>query len=311
MDRLNERLGKLQEQQRVHKKWSAKRKLIKQNLTEERERLDIFKEKLEKENLDVEKLHKISVTNLLYTLLGTKEDRLDREKQEAAAAKLKYDEAAFSVKKMEKELETCRMQLEKHPDPEKEYAELLKEKEKLIADKNSPLSRELYEVIEMENHYEKSLKEINEALAEGDEALNALQQVVDALHKAGNWGTIDMIGGGAITTALKHNQMDQAKILMHEAQYKLKQFQSELNEVGETGSVRMDKFNFLHVADYVFDGFIVDWLVQGKIHESKRQATSQADTVSEAISLLKREKQKAEQALQTTKEKRLEMVKKA
>ena len=43
-------------------------------------------------------------------------------------------------------------------------------------------------------------KEINEALNAGQEALSCLNQARDCLNSAGNWGIVDMLGGGMITT---------------------------------------------------------------------------------------------------------------
>lgn len=46
---------------------------------------------LSEEKKDVDKLEQLSVANLFATILGTKDDKLKKERQEYLAAKLKYD----------------------------------------------------------------------------------------------------------------------------------------------------------------------------------------------------------------------------
>ncbi len=48
---------------------------------------------LAKENHDVERLKSTSITSIFYSILGRKEQQLDKELQEAFVAKLKYDAA--------------------------------------------------------------------------------------------------------------------------------------------------------------------------------------------------------------------------
>ena len=43
-------------------------------------------------------------------------------------------------------------------------------------------------------------REIREAMQAGQEALNYLNQAKDCLNSAGNWGIVDMLGGGMLTT---------------------------------------------------------------------------------------------------------------
>ncbi|HWT74484.1 MAG TPA: hypothetical protein VN258_07160, partial [Mobilitalea sp.] len=52
-----------------------------------------FKEILEKEEIDVEKLEGKSLTHIFHSVLGNLQDKLQKEQQEALAAQLKYDQA--------------------------------------------------------------------------------------------------------------------------------------------------------------------------------------------------------------------------
>ena len=56
--------------------------------------------------------------------------------------------------------------------------------------------------------------------------------------------------------------MDQAKRNMEQAKYDLRNFSRELNDVNMVCNLNIDTGDFLSFADYFFDGFVVDWVVQ-------------------------------------------------
>lgn len=119
-------------------------------------------------------------------------------------------------------------------------------------------------------------KEKREAVEAGRKALASLRQAQKDLDSAKNWGIWDMIGGGTFSTIIKHGKMDRAKQNMQEAKYALKSFSKELNDVNMALHLDIETGDFLSFADWFFDGFFVDWMVQNRI----RQASAQ---VSEAI----------------------------
>ena len=80
-----------------------------------------------------------------------------------------------------------------------------------------------------------------------------------------------MFGGGFFTTMLKHSRMDQAKQNMEQAKYDLRNFSKELHDVHMALDLNLDTDDFLSFADYFFDGFVVDWMVQDRINTARRQ----------------------------------------
>ena len=105
----------------------------------------------------------------------------------------------------------------------------------------------------------------------GNRALNSLRTARENLNSAKNWGLVDMFGGGFFTTMLKHSKMDQAKQNMEQAKYDLRNFSKELNDVNLACDLHMDTGDFLSFADYFFDGFVVDCIVQDRINTARRQ----------------------------------------
>lgn len=120
-------------------------------------------------------------------------------------------------------------------------------------------------------------KEKREAIDAGNRALRSLREAQDNLNSAKNWEIWDMLGGGFISTMAKHSKMDHAKQNMEQARYDLRNFSKELNDVNMTCHLDIETGDFLSFADWFFDGFVVDWMVQDRINQASQQ-------VAEAIS---------------------------
>lgn len=114
-------------------------------------------------------------------------------------------------------------------------------------------------------------KEKREAIDAGRRAIRSLQTARDNLDSAKNWGLVDMFGGGFLTTMFKHSKMDQARQNMEQAKYDLRNFSRELNDVNMACDLNINTGDFLSFADYFFDGFVVDWMVQERINNARHQ----------------------------------------
>ena len=114
-------------------------------------------------------------------------------------------------------------------------------------------------------------KEKREAIEAGERALQSLRCAQDNLNSAKNWGMVDLFGGGFISTMVKHSKMDRAQQYMEQARYDLQSFSRELNDVNMACDLHIETNDFLTFADYFFDGFVADWLVQDRINNARSQ----------------------------------------
>ena len=131
-------------------------------------------------------------------------------------------------------------------------------------------------------------REMKEALDAGERALSSLRNAQEKLNSAGNWGLFDMFGGGLFSTIMKRSKMDDAQQLMEAAKSDLKRFQRELKDVNIPLDLRMEVGCFLSFADFFFDGFVADYLVQSKISEAKEQVSDAIIRVEQILNELKR-----------------------
>ena len=114
-------------------------------------------------------------------------------------------------------------------------------------------------------------KELQEAINAADEALVYLRRADERLGKARTWGMLDMFGGELLTTLMKHNRMNEAQRDMDQAKFALQRFQKELQDVDQVVELNIDVGEFVTFADFLFDGLFVDWYVQSKIADARRQ----------------------------------------
>lgn len=113
------------------------------------------------------------------------------------------------------------------------------------------------------------IREIREAIDAADNALLHLRSARRYLNSAGTWGLLDMFGGGLISGVMKHSKMGNAEREIDEARYALQRFSKELRDVSGYSSIHIN--NFLTFADFFFDGFVADILVQSQISDGKKQ----------------------------------------
>ena len=114
-------------------------------------------------------------------------------------------------------------------------------------------------------------REMKEALDAGERALSSLRKAQEKLN-----------------TIMKRSKMDDAQQLMEAAKTDLKRFQRELKDVNIPLDLRMEVGSFLSFADFFFDGFVADYLVQSKISEAKEQVSDAIIRVEQILNELKR-----------------------
>lgn len=131
-------------------------------------------------------------------------------------------------------------------------------------------------------------REKREAIEAGNRALYSLREAQKNLQSAKNWGICDMIGGGFISTMAKNSKMNRAKQDMERAKYDLKNFSKELNDVNMNYHLDIQTGDFLSFADWFFDGFFVDWMVQDRINKAAEQVSNAIYRVENILRQLQR-----------------------
>ncbi|MFN7249806.1 MAG: hypothetical protein ACK4M9_03355 [Anaerobacillus sp.] len=305
---LNKNLEEIKEAQWKKRKYEEHLARAQRYLRDQKQKAARFKNQLSKEKKDVEKLERVSLSNIFYTIIGKKLEKLDKEQQEALAAELKYEEALETIREMEQEISVLSSELEAVINADRDYQHLLIEKERLIHDEQSIWSEQLYELSDKQAELSALIQEYKEAIQAGNATANALSTALSSLEKARGWSTWDMVGGGMMTTMIKHGHIDDAKKYVHQAQTRLRHFQEELKDVTNHDQIDLQFSGMLTFADYFFDGLIVDWVVHGKITDSIKQVETTKTSVNQLLRRLHTKKEQHENELQQLQSERKQIL---
>jgi len=247
-------------------------------------------DKLAKKELkDVEHLEGSGLSSVFYSILGNKVEKLDKERQEYIAAKLKLDNCKNEITELKKEIDELNLEHNKLGDPESEYLNLINTKKEKLKNKQDS---GLIEYEKQLSFYFSQNKEITEAVAAGERVLQGLHYAIQSLQKAKNWGVVDMVGGGLITTAIKHSNIDDSKEMIQGVQVWLRKFKREIADIqiSEIPDLNVQLSSFSTFADYFFDNLIFDWVVQSKINRSYEGCVKLQNQVSTIVNQLKKSK---------------------
>lgn len=129
--------------------------------------------------------------------------------------------------------------------------------------------------------------EIREAIEAGERALHSLREAKSNLGSARGWGLFDIIGGGAISGLVKHMKVEDARRSLERAKSDLDRFSEELSDVRDLQGLNIEIGDFLTFADFFFDGFIADMLVQSKIRRAQEEIDDAIFRVENVLRRLK------------------------
>jgi DNA repair exonuclease SbcCD ATPase subunit len=247
---------------------------------------ELKKSKLEQQK-DVDQLEGGSLSSFFYAIIGKREEKLDKEREEAYAARVKYDVASRELSAVEEDIARIETELRLLGASEKQYEKMLKSKVEAIKSTESQEAVEIFETEKRISFIESQRKEIEEALSAGEKALTITNRILSNINSAKSWGTWDLMGGGLISGMAKHSHLDEAQNQVEDLQIQLRRFKTELTDVKINSDVQVSIDGFLGFADYFFDGLFADWAVLNRINESLSQVQNTKKQIESVLSHLR------------------------
>lgn len=240
-----------------------------------------------KEKEDVEKLEGNSLANYFFQVVGKLGDKLDQERKEAYAAKVKLDAAERELAGIEADIQEIQSQLNEIRIAEAQYKDELERKRAALRASGTETADQIIEIEQKIAAMEAQKREIKEAISAGYSARDTADRILSELDSADDWNTWDMFGGGGIITHMaKHSHLDEAQDLVSELQSKLRRFKTELADIQITANMQVNIDGFLRFADYFFDGLFADWAVGDKISQSTDSVSSTKSQISRTLDKL-------------------------
>lgn len=242
-----------------------------------------------KECGDIGKLEGRSLANYFYQVIGKLDDKLDKERQEAYAAKVKLDAAELELQNIRRDISNVQSQLDAARTAGYLLEQALKQKQEELRKSGSETGNRILALEQNLAELEARKKEIREAVSAGYRAKSVCDRILGELDSADGWNTWDLIGGGGIITHVaKHSHLDEAQELVSVLQDRLRQFKTELADIRISVATQVNVDGFLRFADYFFDGLFADFAMKEKIDRShgsvshtKRQIEKVLDQLTE------------------------------
>ncbi len=231
------------------------------------------------ERKDVDRLEGRSLTAFFYLLTGQKEEKLDQERREYYAARVKYDTARRELNAIEQDIECTEEDLRDLSDCELRYVRVIEQKRIAIENAGTAVSEELLEKEQNLAFLRAQEQELEEAITAGTTALRTANDVVNSLKNAESLGLFDVLGGGFLTDYAKHETLDEAQKNVEELQIALQKFNKELSDVKIRSQMQVGMDQLLKFADIFFDNLLTDLTVLENIKQSRKQVDQTRDQI--------------------------------
>ena len=235
---------------------------------------------------DVDRLEGRSLAAFFYNVIGKIDEQLNKERQEAYAARVKYDAAARELENVESDLRRCETELGALNGCEREYEAALREKAAAVKAAGGKYAEEILKLEERSAFLEGQRRELREAISAGNSARSSAESVLSSLNRAKDWGTWDLLGGGLLADMAKHSHLDEAQGAIERLQSQLRRFKTELADVTIRADMQVNVDGFLRFADYFFDGLFTDWAVMDRISQSQSQVQNTWSQIESVLSRL-------------------------
>lgn len=269
-------------------------------LNDGQSKLDQLHAVMLKELEDLNEIESKGLKPFFYKVLGSKEEQIEKERQEYLSASLKFNEYQKTVELLEFELDLLEKKLGDSSEHKKRLQILKSKRENEILRTHPTLSKELLSIskeIDSLYSYNKELADVDEV---AQKCVKSLSDMVTYLKQAKQWGSWDMVGGRRARHAghSKHAAIDKAKNISVWVKHELINLNKELGDIGHNKTqfqLNMDNFNSF--TDIFFDNLISDWVIQQKISNTLSNTVSVRDRVVLILRSIQNEMAKTEQKI--------------
>lgn len=131
-------------------------------------------------------------------------------------------------------------------------------------------------------------KEVLEAKTVANQVLDLLNDVEKQLKSAKNWGIFDLLGGGFLSSVIKHGKIDKAESLLKMVHKELVRLQKELGDINLSIDSSIKISDFDRFLDIVFDNVISDWMTQSKVNDSLNEVARVKVEINRVLESLSR-----------------------
>ncbi|MBQ8194629.1 MAG: hypothetical protein IJZ47_04605 [Oscillospiraceae bacterium] len=264
MSELNEKLITLKQQLSKRNSLEKMRNSLEQRRADLEVKLSDLDAAMKKEQRDVEKLESGGVVSFFYSVTGKKEQKLEKERNEADEALKNYDSVKKEYDAITENIGHYNTELDKLIERRLQLDKLLNEKKDQLKAAGADMT-EIERIGAMLGRYEKQLSEIDDALVTSEAARETSGAIVELLVSAEEAAKYDLQTSHRYGGLEKYDDLRSAQGLVSKLREQLKSVRSELVGLDLSADINVEISGFLHYADRRLDGLIMDKIVFDKI----------------------------------------------
>lgn len=277
----------LQQQIAEYRRIQAAEKQLQKKIRTMEELLPQLEDQAEAEEADVVHMEQGSLTSIFFSAIGRYDKKIEKERQEAQAAQIKYLDAMRTLEDLRRQQWTLQEKLKNLGNCQEKYYEALDSKRQAILSEGGIKANHLLELTQRAMKFQSIDKELQEALAAGEHVLDQVLLIEDTLSSASNWGVADMFGGGFISDMAKYGRLDDAQQQFRHLNQLLTRYTRELQDLNIGFQMQMNIGEGLKFADFFFDGLLADSMALDRIHRMQEQVSGLRYQVEERQEFLK------------------------
>ena len=233
-----------------------------------------------KEKADVERLEEQSLSTFVQNILGTYDEKLEKEKKEAVQAKVELDRAATLLEDANELLDILDEEIARRDEELTLLREDLKRTNPTFREQVTQQEKELLELRQEE-------KEIKEAIDAGERVLDEIDGVLKELDSANSMATWDLFTDSFFIDLMKYEKIDKAEKELAYLERALERYEKELKDVNLQTSLAYEELSQMSRAfDIFFDNIFSDWNTRDTIRRNIAMLEDMIDEVEDVQNLL-------------------------
>ncbi len=245
--------------------------------------------RLHDEAADVEALESITLTRLLAAVRGTRMGELDRERAEAQKAAYAVRTAREDLDRLRHERLRLTHELDALGDVDAQHERVVRGYATAVALRGGPHTAELDAIADDLAELPLRRVEITQALLAGQRAAGSLAEAAKELSTAHAWSGYDTwLGGGMLSSMIKHDRIDSATDQIGRARFLLGLFRTELADVSIEAPRGIHVSETLGTMDTWFDNIFSDLMVDARIRTARAGIEDSRRAVDDALARLTR-----------------------
>ena len=276
---MRDELSLLEAQLTYKKRLEAMANELREQRAVLQQKVALLEQKMILEKKDVERLEGRSLSAFYYHAFGKMTEKLEGERREYYAARVKFDAAVRELKAVELDLECTEEDLQDLQDCEQRFVKAMEEKRRAIRESGTSQSRDFLEKEQDLNFLKSQERELQEAINAGTAALRVANDVVLSLKHVESLGMFERLGTSFLTDMAKREVLDDAQKNVEQLQIQLQSFNKELSDVKFRDNLGAGMGRLLRFTDSYFENLLTVESPAERMKESIRQVDETRDLI--------------------------------